>query len=217
MDSMASIKSLRAALGRKVLIQDSLDLYERYINQIEANKASEPNIAFEATKSLCEAIFRHVLKHDRMKLEFTEVLKRSTPTTYDLFKAVCKGLDDLGVIDIELLGLGQKFFNDMSHIRNSIGIISHGKDLRDVANLRLSTVELTIANSINILLLILEAYEILLGEPEQEYEDSERFNEYLDDENGIEGISYSRALYDQDIIAYKEQLDEYNSLEEEDK
>lgn len=214
MDSAASIKSLRAALGRKVFIQDDLNLYERYIKQIETNKASEPNIAFEATKSLCEAIFRHVLKHKRMKLEYAEVLTRSTPTTHDLFKAVCKGLNNLDVIDIEILGLGQKFFNDMSQIRNSVGIIAHGKDLRDVSDLRLSTIELAIANSINNLLLILDAYEILLGEPEQEYEDNEQFNEYLDDENEIEGISYSRALYDQDLVAYKEQLDAYNEAEE---
>jgi len=214
MDASSSVKNLRSVLGRNILVQDQLDMYERYIVQIESNKASEPNIAFEATKALGEAIFRHILKHERIKGEFADILTKSTPTTYDLFRATCKGLADLDTIDLELLGLGQKFFNDMSQIRNSVGLISHGKDLRDVSNLRLSTVELVIANMINHILVILEAYEILLGEPEFSYEDNPEFNEYLDDYNNIDGIRYSQALYDQDIVAYKERLDEYNEFNE---
>jgi len=216
MDSSISIKALRGVLGQNIFIQDELDAYKRYILQIENNIVNEPNIAFEATKSLGEAIFRHVLKHERIKVEFTDILTRNTLTTYDLFKGTCKALVDLDLIDIEILGLGQKFFNDMSQIRNSVGIISHGKDLRDTSNLRRPTVELAIANMINHILVILEAYQVLLGEQEVSYDDSTEFNEYLDNENFIEGISYSRALYDQDLVAYKELLDEYNELEKED-
>lgn len=210
MDSTASIKSLRGILRQSILVQDDLDLYERYIVQIETNKIDDPNVAFEATKSLAEAIFRHVLGHEKIKVEFSEVLTHGNATTYDLFKACCKALADLGLIDIEVLGLGQKFFNDMSQIRNSVGIVSHGKDLRDVSDLRVTTVELAIANAINHILVILAGYEGLLEDLMLAYEENKEFNEFLDSEYEISGISYSKALYDQDPVAYNELLDEYN-------
>jgi hypothetical protein len=46
------------------------------------------------------------------------------------------------------------------------------------------------------------------------YEDNNDFNEELDANNPIAGIKYSRALYDQDFVAYEEALEEYrNQLE----
>jgi len=45
-----------------------------------------------------------------------------------------------------------------------------------------------------------------------EYDENPDLNDLLDDENPIEGISYSRALYDQDNVAYMERLN--NMLDE---
>ncbi len=216
MDATSSIKQLRVQLSGEVFVQDDLYLYERYLVQIESNLTSEPNVSFEAIKSLAEAIFRHILGHERIKGEFAGILTQSKVTTYKLFQATCKALAEKELIDVEILGLGQKFFHDISEIRNSVGLISHGKDLRDTSNLKQSTIVLGISTTINFLTVILDAYEKLLDGSEMKYDDNTDFNEYLDNENEIEGISYSQALYDQDIVSYKDQLDEYNEFKEED-
>lgn len=212
MDASSSIKQLRGQLSSEVFVQDDLDLYERYIVQIEANLLSEPNISFEAVKSLGEAVFRHILAHDKFKGKFADILAQGNVTTYKLFQAACRALAEKGLIDIELLGLGQKFFHDISEIRNSVGIISHGKDLRDLSNLKPSTVALSVSTTINYLGAILGAYELLMGEDDGGYENNVEFNEYLDETYAVEGVSYSQALYDQDLVAYKERLDEYNEF-----
>jgi hypothetical protein len=215
MDSSSCIQQLRTILGREVLVQDGLNRYERYIAQIEANKHTEPNVAFEATKSLGEAIFRHILSHPSIKAEHADMVKKGDAATVGLFKNVCVALSDHDLLDIEIMNPGKKFFHEIAEIRNSTGLISHGKDLRQLTNLKASTIELAIANMVNHILVILEAYELLLGEPEPSYENSAEFNEYLDEENEIAGISYSQALYDQDLVAYKERLDEYNEFKQE--
>ena len=215
MDSSGSIKTLRSVLDRRIFVEDDLDQYERYIVQIESNKTNEPNIAIEAVKALAEAVFRHILAHGKIKVEFAEILTQSKPTTYKIFQSTCKALADQNLIDIEILGLGQKFFNDISEIRNSVGLISHGKDLRDVSNLSPATLELAISTTLNYIVVILEAYEQLLEEPKVSYEDNTEFNEYLDEQYPVEGILYSQALFDQDAVSYEEQLDEYNSFKEE--
>ncbi len=214
MDSSGSIKNLRSVLGHGALAQDDLSQYERYLRLIETNRTIEPNLAFEATKALAEAIFRHILAHKRIKLEFAEVITQGDLSTYKLFRAVCRALADHDLIDIEIFGFGGRFFNDMAEVRNSMGIISHGKDLRKVSNLKISTLDLSISNTVSYIAVILEAYEKLLGEPELDYEDNPDFNDLLDSEREIEGIVYSRALYEQDIVAYKEQLDAYNETKE---
>lgn len=210
MDASISIKNIREILTQQLLIEDGLEQYERYIVQIEYNKTNDPIVAFEATKSFGEAIFKHILAHPRIKVEYSDILTSSSPSTYNLFKACVKALVDLDLLDIELLGFGQKFFNDISQIRNSVGIISHGKDLRSTAKLRSSKVEFTISITLSCIIILLEAYEGLLDVQPTAYEENVDFNEFLDSQYEGIGIKYSQALYDQDFIAYNELLDEYN-------
>lgn len=210
MDSSYSIALFRSKISQSLLANDGIELYERYIGQIESNKKSDPNVSFEATKSLGEAIFRHILAHPRIKGNFKEILNQRNVTTAALYVGTCRALSDLDLLDIEIMIPGKQFFSDISAIRNDNGLISHGRDLRSLRDLRLSTIELAIVNVINHLLVLLDAYELLLDPPSVTYEENKEFNDYLDDINEIEGISYSQALYDQDAVAYEEQLDEYN-------
>jgi hypothetical protein len=215
MDASSCLKALDNRLDGPISVADGLNQYKRYIVQIEINRKSEPNIAFEAIKALGDALFKHILKHRSIKGEYKDILTHADVSTVRLFKNTCLALADHDLLDIEIMKPGQQFFHNISEIRNSIGLISHGKDLREIANLQQSTIELAIANLINHVLVILEAYEQLLDGPPLRYEDNADFNEYLDDENEIEGISYSQALYDQDLIAYIEHLDEYNEFKNE--
>lgn len=45
-----------------------------------------------------------------------------------------------------------------------------------------------------------------------QYQDHQEFNEYLDETNPMNSISYSQALYDQDYDAYVEELSNYRYL-----
>ena len=214
MDSSGCIKQLREVINRQKLADDDMALYERYIKLIEDNKTSEPNVSFETTKSLSEAIFRHILAHEKVKGEFSSILQESQSSIGPLYIKTCLALSDLGVLDIEIMKPGKQFFNDVGLIRNDNGLIAHGRDLRELSDLKQSTIELAIVNSFNHLLVILEAYYEILEQLDASYEENVEFNDYLDEANEVEGITYSKALYDQDPIAYNEQLDEYNETSE---
>jgi hypothetical protein len=49
---------------------------------------------------------------------------------------------------------------------------------------------------------------------ELEYEDHPEFNEWLDNENPIANLSYSKALFDQDQVAYEQELENYLDAKE---
>jgi hypothetical protein len=46
------------------------------------------------------------------------------------------------------------------------------------------------------------------------YEDNEDFNSYLDEELELDGVIYSKALFDQDPAYYKEKYNNYLSNKE---
>ena len=47
-----------------------------------------------------------------------------------------------------------------------------------------------------------------------EYQDNPEFNEWLDNENPIGDLSYSKALFDQDQVAYEQELENYLDVKE---
>ena len=214
MDAEGAIKHLRGVITQTIPAGDGLDEYERYIVQIEQNIDTEPNICLEACKALAEGIFRHILKHERLDGQFKEILNSSSAETVALYKSTYKALDFVDVIDIELAKCGHIFFKTIGEVRNSIGMISHGRDLSSLPDLTKSSTRHVVFMTISYLLPLLDAYGQMLEASELRYEDNEAFNDYLNSNYELPGVTYSLALFDQDKVSYEEQLDEYKGRDE---
>lgn len=115
-------------------------------------------------------------------------------------------------INIEMINKICSVLQTIGEVRNKGGDISHGKhtpkDYVSDYKLALFIYQTTEALAFYILssffALNLSFLEIT------PYEDNPQFNDMLDEEVPLEGrVLWSKSLYDQDYIAYKERLDEY--------
>ena len=61
----------------------------------------------------------------------------------------------------------------------------------------------------NMLYYVLHSFSKVSLIKELEYEDNSDFNEWLDNENPLGFLSYSRALFDQEPVTYQEELQNY--------
>lgn len=213
MDTDYVIKRIREIISQPLYVDDGLHEYERYLLQIEENLDVEPNICLEACKALAEGVFRHILKHQKIDGEFKEILKSSTAGTVSLYKNTYGALDHIGALDLEIAKCGHIFFKTVGEVRNSMGMISHGKDLSNFPDLTKSTIQHVVFMTISYIIPLLTAYREMLEAYELRYEDNENFNNYLDADYDLPSIKYSLALFEQDRVLYEEQLYEYNDSE----
>lgn len=193
-----------------------LDYYFRIIESIEKNETSNPDISIESCKSLIEGVSKFILQYldeanDKSqinKMDFTEVFKKS-------FTELSKYKE----IDTTLINRIGGVIKWLAEIRNARGDISHGKlaPKDDESSARLSS--LVKHTTEGLVFYLLDNFLSLdLSYKEQlKYEDNEKFNQLLDDETPLPSyISYSKALFEQDNLAYVDRLDEYNlEIEEE--
>lgn len=97
-------------------------------------------------------------------------------------------------------------------IRNDIGEVSHGKILPKSYSIDLNMAQIfseIIDRFAYIILLMLLEIDLSYLQ-NYRYENFPDFNEYLDDQYELpNGLSYSRALFEQDYDAYSEELDNY--------
>lgn len=66
----------------------------------------------------------------------------------------------------------------------------------------------------NMLYYVLHSFSKVSVIRELEYEDNTEFNEWFDTKNPLDNLSYSKALFDQDQVAYEEELENYLEDEE---
>ena len=66
----------------------------------------------------------------------------------------------------------------------------------------------------NMLYYVLHSFSKVSLIKELEYEDNLEFNEWLDNENPLANLSYSKALFDQDQVAYEQELENYLDAKE---
>ena len=103
-----------------------------------------------------------------------------------------------------------KALENLGNIRNDRGDISHGrlspKPLESHIHFSIFIVSL----SDSFASYLLNSFSKVPRVKELEYEDSSDFNEKLDNENPLkEYLSYSKALYDQDPVAYELKLQDF--------
>ena len=208
-------------LTQKVLAElpprySAFDYYLVIIEKITRNSTSNPDIAIESCKSLIEGLSKSILTHTRSS--YREKGKK-TDDVYDLFKKAIAALADAGAeIEEDFTRSAGNMVIRLGAIRNERGDISHGKSAPKLTSSKPHFSNLILQVTDGLAAFMLEelfALDLTKLDPISYY-DHESFNRYLDELVPMEGkLSYSMALFDQDVVAYEEQLKEFQTELEE--
>lgn len=183
-----------------------------YINNINKNQNSHPDVAIETCKSMLESL---------SKLIMTDIKGFSEAHYYD--QSAGKLVKDANaILKAELDSYDNPFIDSFSTIaskinelRNSNGDICHGRlhPKAHYGDVQLSTSVIGIVEIISIHMLrgLMNRGDI---QKEVEYSDNEAFNDFLDEINEeitimSRNIRFSKALFELDFYEYKEQLEVY--------
>lgn len=188
--------------------------YHNILDKIEENREKMPDIAIESCKALVEGVSKAILK--KLLVPYVDKGSRAE-TPRGLLKKVLDNIPGVGFHDPEFVCRTCELVARMTEIRNERGDISHGrfspKEIESDKNLAEFIAHVTDGTIYYLLKIYFNADLSYLDEIK--YEDSPEFNQSLDDDHQIDGIVlYSKALFDQDLTFYKEQLSEYFSENE---
>ncbi|MFN0141640.1 MAG: abortive infection family protein [Pyrinomonadaceae bacterium] len=185
------------------------------IEVIEQNVTKQPDICIESCKSLIEGVSK-------------TILKALDPTVTDddlknldvmpLFKKAAKKLAEFDEeIEPDFINRSGTLVENFGMLRNQRGDISHGKAApkQYMSSPQFSGLVAQITEALAYYILD-HFFRIDFSYSEEvKYEDNPDFNQSLDDLNPFEGLSFSKALFDQDNVSYFEQLLEYQTEQEE--
>lgn len=193
--------------------KDDFTYYLGIIDKIEENIIDMPDISIESCKSIIEGISKKILK--RLKISYIEK-GGSADSPNKLLKNVLEELLKYSNIDTEFVYTACSLTLRISQIRNERGDISHGKSAPKEVFSDQNLAEVSKHITEGILCYVLNIYFSTDWSclDDIKYENNDQFNQFLDEENQLENISYSKALYDQDIVAYKSKLSDFLSEEE---
>lgn len=190
----------------------SFGAYNEHIETIISNVYSNPVLSIELCKTLIEGVCKTILKDKGNKI------------TDNFPNLVSSTLNNLNVDlhpDAKHIKELSKRLNSVLHyiaeIRNQCGFASHGQDIEHCNSS--SDLALFVIHTTNAILGFILHFYIVTDDYRKgqriRYNDYAEFNEEIDEEysefNIGYKISYSRALFDQDIEAYKELHNEYIS------
>ncbi|NQV93357.1 abortive infection family protein [Candidatus Kaiserbacteria bacterium] len=181
-----------------------------YIELIEQNCDSNQGVALDGAKSLLESISKTILADRGIVYAPDASLGR-------LVKDAVRSLPSFDILDkqdadvvVRIVSGLESVSSSIGSLRNRHGTVGHGKDLHEERELDRRLANLAISCVDNLAGFLMEAHS---SEPDGikrlRYEDFSGFNERFDEQQEqieIEGIviSPSRALFDQDIEAFKE-------------
>lgn len=203
-DVCIEMEKTKAALEILKLDEPDLDYYLDRIKTIEENIELAPDIAIETCKSLVEGISKYVWAkvepnakvEDMDKLDFQPLYKKS-------IEAMARKCDFL---EPDFVTRSGSLFHILGEIRNRRGDISHGRLAPKAEFSNASFAHLAIQMTDNILCHVLQCYGTIPFEKTLAYEENPALNQYLDELNPLIGVSYSKALFDQEIETYKQEL-----------
>jgi len=190
----------------------NIDYYQTIIQKIEENVESHPDICIESCKALLEGLSKFIwkqidLSYDALvadKMDFHPVVRQ----------AMTKLADYNEDIELDFVNKVNKLIVSIGEVRNKRGDISHGKLSPKEYFSDSQFAQLVMNITDNMLYYVLHSFSKVSLIKELEYEDNPEFNEWLDNENPIANLSYSKALFDQDQVAYEEELENYLEDEE---
>jgi len=192
------------------------EYYQVIVGKITENQSANPDIAIESCKSLVEGLSKSILKHTDKSYRDSQ---RPTDEMAPLFKKAVNALANRGAnIEEQFTKAVGNFIHQLGSIRNERGDISHGKSAPKLINStpHFSTMVVQATDGLTSFLLH-ELFALDLSDfVPIGYGDNPDFNTYLDELFPIEGgLSYSQALFDQDVVAYEEQLKDFKTEQEE--
>lgn len=190
----------------------NIDYYQSIIQIIEENVESNPDICIESCKALLEGLSKFIWKqvdnsYDALiadKMDFHHVVRQ----------AMTKLANYNEDIELDFVNKVNKLIVSIGEVRNRRGDISHGKlsPKEYFSDSQFSQLVMNITD--NMLHYVLHCFSKVYLIKEVEYEDNIEFNEWLDNENVIANLSYSKALFDQDQVAYEQELENYLDAKE---
>jgi hypothetical protein len=192
-----------------------LDYYFRIIDSIEKNEISNPDISIESCKSLIEGISKFILQYLDEANDKNKIEKMDFP---EVFKKSITELSNYKEIEPTLISRIGGFIKRLAEIRNARADISHGKlaPKDEESSARLSKLVKHTTEGLVFYLLDNFLSLDLSYKEDVKYEDNKIFNQVIDEENSMPSyLSYSKALFEQDNVAYIDRLDEYNLESEE--
>lgn len=185
----------------------NIDYYQTIIEMIEENVESNPDISIESCKALLEGLSKFIwkqidLSYDALvadKMDFHPVVRQ----------AMNKLADYNEDIELDFVNKVNKLIVSIGEVRNKRGDISHGKlsPKEYFSDSQFSQLVMNITD--NMLYYVLHSFSKVSLIKELAYEDNTDFNEWLDNENPLGFLSYSRALFDQEPVTYQEELQNY--------
>lgn len=206
------MEQTKAVLNRLENQYSNIDYYYTIIEKIEENVNSNPDITIESCKSLLEGLSKFILKqidtnYDALVIDKTDF----QPLVKQSMMKLSQFNDD---IEIDFINKANKLIVSIGEVRNKRGDISHGKlsPKEFLSDSHFSNLVMNMTD--NLLFYILSCFSNIEIKKELEYDDNPEFNENLDSENSFGYLSYSKALFDQDIEAYKQELLNHLDLEE---
>lgn len=190
----------------------NIDYYQTIIQKIEENVESHPDISIESCKALLEGLSKFIwkqidLSYDALvadKMDFHPVVRQAMTKLADLNED----------IELDFVNKVNKLIVSIGEVRNKRGDISHGKlsPKEYFSDSQFAYLVMNITD--NMLYYVLHSFSKVSLIKELEYEDHPEFNEWLDNENPIANLSYSKALFDQDPVAYEQELENYLDAKE---
>jgi hypothetical protein len=179
--------------------------------EIEDNIEINPDISIESCKSLLESIAKNILL--RLDVTYSEQQVKKLDVHVLLKHAANQLAEKNTEGEYELISRLTSVVHHIAEIRNARGDISHGrtlpKEVRSTVHFAKTIKSLTDGFASYLLYLFL-SIDLQYKEPMQ-YEDNPDYNNLLDEANPLAGISFSKAFFDQDFVAYEEGLESYKS------
>ncbi|WP_109438537.1 abortive infection family protein [Aquimarina sp. AU119] len=185
----------------------NIDYYNIIIDKIENNVNDNPDIAIESCKALLEGISKFIWN------QVDSTYDSAIADKMDFHPLVRKSMNKLAEfnedIEIDFVNKINKLIVSIGELRNRRGDISHGKlSPKDYfSDSQFSNLVMNITD--NMLHYVLHCFSKVKAVKELAYEDNPEFNEKLDTENDFGFLSYSKALFEQDIVAYEQELQDY--------
>lgn len=205
------MRLIESYISKNESVFPELRLYVELIENAKANLTSSPDISIECSRALFEAIAKILIKHF-LGANFREKDFNGT----DSHKLIQQALVDLSehIDDYEpdFIKRTVSVVNHVAEIRNARCEVAHGRILpkEQQSSEEFASLILNICDALSVYMLQSLEKAIRKEPADIAYKDNPEFNEMLDDSNSLGGkLLYSKALYDQDYIAYEELLDAY--------
>lgn len=185
----------------------NIDYYQLIVEEIEKNVETHPDISIESCKALTEGVSKFIWRQLDSSYDSVKVDKMDFPDIFKKSIAILSLNSDL--IETDFVKRASALIQTIAEVRNKRGDISHGKlsPKQILSDVHFSNLIMQMTDGLVYYLLI--CFSRIEVQKELEFDDNPEFNNYLDVENSFVNLRYSKALFDQDIEAYRQELLNY--------